>query len=255
MPRFSNRDRIYNDLSAPGEQILSIFPRPLTSRFPACTEQGFSSCGPDEYREAQGTSFSAPQVTAAAAVLLSLHPTLRPEQVTAILRRSAVDVNSENGCPACATGRDALSGFGRLDMAAAIAALSDRLPLRDRYETNDDVGPRSAGVSGRNRRIKATVDFWDDQDDVYATGLRRGQAVYLGLTAADRSADLNLALWLPQTSSINDVRSYRMRARASARPGGRDYLSYRARASGTYFIQVRMSAPGTTAYRLTIVKG
>ena len=67
VPRFSNRDKIYNDLSAPGEQILSTFPRPLTSRFPACVDQGFSSCGPDEYRQAQGTSFSAPQASAAAA--------------------------------------------------------------------------------------------------------------------------------------------------------------------------------------------
>ncbi len=254
VPEFSNRDRIYNDLSAPGEQILSIFPRPLTSRFPSCNEQGFSSCGPDEYREAQGTSFAAPQVTAAAAVLLSLRPSLRPEQISAILRHSAADVNAENGCPACAVGRDALSGWGRIDMAAALAELSKPLPLRDRHEANDDVGRRAAGVSGRDRRISATVDFWDDQDDVYAVGLRKGQAVYVGLTAADRAADLNLALWLPQTQSIEDVRSFRWRARLSARPGGREYLSYRARAAGTYFIQVRMSAPGATAYRLAIVK-
>lgn len=256
VPEFSNRDRIYNDISAPGEGILSIFPRPLTSRFPACSEQGFSSCGPDEYREAQGTSFAAPQVTAAAVVLLSLRPTLRPEQTVAILRRSAVDVNADNGCPACATGRDALSGWGRLNVAAAIDALSRPLPPRDRYETNDDVGPRAAGLSVRTmRRITATVDFWDDQDDVYAIGLRKGQPVYVGLTAVDRAADLSLALWLPQTESIEDVGNYRMRARLSARPRGREYLSYRAPAAGTYFIQVRMSAPGATAYRLAIVKG
>ncbi len=78
IPTFSNRDRIYNDIAAPGLRIVSILPRPLTARFPSCTEQGYSSCGPDEYREAQGTSFAAPQVSAAAAVLLSLRPTLRP---------------------------------------------------------------------------------------------------------------------------------------------------------------------------------
>ena len=91
VPTFSNRDRIYNDIAAPGDEILSIFPRPLTGRFPACSEQGYSSCGPDEYREAQGTSFAAPQVTAAAAVLLSLRPSLKPEQVSSILTRTAVD--------------------------------------------------------------------------------------------------------------------------------------------------------------------
>jgi subtilisin family serine protease len=255
VPRFSNRDRIYNDLAAPGEGILSTFPRPLTARFPACSEQGFSSCGPDEYREAQGTSFSAPQVSAAAAILLSLRPHLKPEQVTAILERSAVDLSAETGCPACSVGRDALSGWGRLDVAAAITALSGPLPLRDRYETNDDAGPRAAGVSGSNRRIYATVDFWDDQDDVYAIGLRKRQRVYVGLTGPEPSADLSLALWLPETKSVEDVRSFRLRARLSARLGAREYFSFRAPASGTYFVQVRMSSPGTTLYRLTIVKG
>ena len=255
VPKFSNRDRIYNDLAAPGEEILSILPRPLTSRFPACSEQGFSSCGPEEYREAQGTSFAAPQVTAAAAVLLSLRPQLRPEQVTAILEQTAVDVGPETGCAACTEGRDALTGWGRLDVAAAIAALSKPLPPRDRFEANDDAGPRAASIVGANRRINATVDFWDDQDDVYAVTLRKGQPMYVGLTGSESTADLSLALWLPQTTAIEDVRSFRLRVRVSTRLGSREYLSYRARAKGTYFIQVRMSSPGTTRYRLAIVKG
>jgi hypothetical protein len=99
------------------------------------------------------------------------------------------------------------------------------------------------------------VDFWDDQDDVYATRLRKGQRVYLGLTGAAPSADLSLALWLPRTSTIEDVRKFRLRARVSVRPGAREYFSYRAPATGTYFVQVRISSPGTTAYRLRIVKG
>ena len=125
VPSFSNRDPIYNDIAAPGLGILSVLPRPLTARFPSCSEQGYSSCGPDEYREAQGTSFAAPQVTAAAAVLLSLHPTLRPEQVTSILRVDRDRSRRRHGCDGCAEGRDAYSGWGRLDVAAAIAALVD----------------------------------------------------------------------------------------------------------------------------------
>ena len=31
VPKFSNRDKVYNDVAAPGERILSIFPRPLTA--------------------------------------------------------------------------------------------------------------------------------------------------------------------------------------------------------------------------------
>lgn len=255
VPKFSNRDRIYNDLAAPGEQILSIFPRPLTARYPTCSEQGFSSCGPDDYREAQGTSFAAPVASAAAAVLLSLRPRLRPEQVTALLQRTAVDLTAASGCTACEVGRDALSGWGRLDVAAAIAALEEPLPLADRYEANDDAGvTRSYTVYGSNRRINATVDFWDDQDDVYAVRLQRRQRMYVGLTGSDASTDLSLALWLPATRGIESVTSVRFRAKISARAGAREYFSYRAPSTGTYFVQVRMSSPGTTKYRLAIVR-
>jgi subtilisin family serine protease len=255
VPKFSNRDRIYNDLAAPGEKILSIFPRPLTARYPTCSEQGYSSCGPDDYREAQGTSFAAPQASAAAAVLLSLRPTMRPEQVTTILQRTAADLTAASGCIACELGRDALSGWGRLDVAAAIAALAEPLPPGDRYEANDDAGiTRSYAVYGSNRRINATVDFWDDQDDVYAVRLQRRQRIYVGLTGSDASQDLSLALWLPATRAIESVTSVRFRAKISARAGAREYFSYRAPATGTYFVQVRMSSPGTTRYRLSIVK-
>ena len=254
VPGFSNRDRVYNDLAAPGERILSIFPRPLTARFPACVEQGYSSCGPEEYREAQGTSFAAPQVSAAAAVIRALRPGLQPEQVTAILQRSAVDQTPATGCSACTVGRDPLTGWGRLDMVNAITALGQVLPPRDRFETNDDVGSRAHLVRGTERRLFATVDFWDDQDDVYAIRMRRGQAVYVGLSAPEARMDLNLALWLPATPSIEGVRNLRFRATTSTRSGARQYLSFRARQSGTHYVQVRAASPGSTRYRLTIVK-
>ena len=255
IPTFSNRDRIYNDVAAPGLRILSILPRPLTARFPSCVDQGYSSCGPEEYREAQGTSFAAPQVSAAAAVLLSLRPTLRPEQVTQLLQSTARDLEATTGCAACGIGRDAYSGWGRLDVAAAIAALGRRLPERDFYETNDDLGSRAYTAYGANRRIQARVDFWDDQDDVYAIRLERNQPVYVGLTGSDTTVDLSLAFWLPQAHSVERVADFRYRIRTSARSGSRQYLSYRPDLGGTYYVQVRMSSPGATRYRLTIVKG
>ena len=259
VPTFSNRDRIFDDIAAPGVQIFSVFPRPLTARFPSCSDQGYSSCGPDDYREAQGTSFAAPQVSAAAAVLLSLRPLLKADQVTSILERTAVDMNSANGCGNCAPGRDPLTGWGKLDVAAAIGALSGHVPVADRYEPNDDAGPRAYvlhSVQGAERRLSASVDFWDDQDDVYAVSLKAEQRVYIGLTPDTLpSGDLALALWLPATKSIEDVRTSHLRIRTSARPGGRQYFAYRAKKAGTYYVQVRISSPGAARYRLTIVKG
>jgi subtilisin family serine protease len=255
VPSFSNRDRIYNDIAAPGLGILSILPRPLTARFPSCAEQGYSSCGPDEYREAQGTSFATPQVSAAAAVLLSLQPTLRPEQIMQILESTAIDLTSTTGCSACGDGRDAYSGWGRLDVGSAIGALSKHLPARDYYEANDDLGTRAYPLSGSNRKVRAGVDFWDDQDDVYVIQLKANQPVYVGLTGVDSTVDLSLAFWSPQARSIEHVPDFKYRVQTSARTGSRQYLSYRPRVGGTYSIQVRMSSPGATRYRLAVVKG
>lgn len=254
IPKFSNRDAIYNDIAAPGLEILSVLPRPLTARFPACSEQGYSSCGPEEYREAQGTSFATPQVAAAAAVLLSLEPTLRPEQVTRILESTARDLDVQSGCDECSLGRDALSGWGRLDVVAAVAALDAPLPQPDAFESNDDAGPRARPLSGDTRRIRATVDFWDDQDDVYAIRLKKGQPVYIGLTGP-ANADISLAFWRPGTRSINGSRDLRFRAKVSARAGSRQYLSFRAKSGGSHFVQVRMTSPGAARYRLTVIKG
>jgi subtilisin family serine protease len=255
IPKFSNRDAVYNDMAAPGLQILSILPRPLTARFPACAEQGYSSCGPEEYRVSQGTSFATPQVTAAAAVLLSLRPSLRPEQVTKILQTTSRDLTASSGCAECAVGRDALSGWGRLDVAAAIEALEGSLPARDSFEANDDAGSRAHALSGETKRVKATVDFWDDQDDVYAIRLKKSQPVYLGLTGPGTGVDLSLALWSPRARSITGTRDLRFRVKVSTRNGARQFLSYRAKKAGSYFVQVRMSSPGFARYRLTVVKG
>ncbi|HMC67828.1 MAG TPA: S8 family serine peptidase, partial [Mycobacteriales bacterium] len=46
VPTFSNRDQIYNDLSAPGQNIFSTLPLTLTAQHPTCPDQGYSDCGP-----------------------------------------------------------------------------------------------------------------------------------------------------------------------------------------------------------------
>src|SRR5205085_7625027 len=97
VPLFSNRDKIYNDISAPGQNIFSTLPLALTKARPGCADQGYSDCGPDEFVHASGTSFAAPQVTAAAALLLALKPSLRPDQVANILERTANDVDASDG--------------------------------------------------------------------------------------------------------------------------------------------------------------
>jgi subtilisin family serine protease len=250
VPAFSNRDPIYVDLAAPGDAILSTFPRALSSH--DCVEPGYSSCGPDEWRSAEGTSFAAPQVAAAAATLLGARPGLRAEQVTALLTRSAADAKASNGCAACPLGRDRLTGWGRLDVASALQQLDGIVPPRDRYEPNDDAGSSATRLFSQTR-VDATLDFWDDQQDVYKVALRAGQRMYVGLTGPPRT-DVNLMLWRPGTTHVDDLRRQHRRLTQSARPGPREWLAYRARRGGFYYLQVKMASVGSGKYRVRIVK-
>jgi subtilisin family serine protease len=258
-PPFSNRDAVFNDLAAPGQEIISTFPRKLTALArPACAEQGYSLCAADEYRSAEGTSFAAPQVSAAAATLIATRPDLTADQVTTLLTRAAVDASAATGCRQCPLGRDPLTGWGRLDVTAALAALSGPLFPHDRYEANDDADKRAYPLwfSGPRRRITATLDYWDDQNDVYRVFLRRGEALHASLVGPPRT-DTTLALWGPGTYEIDDLGEQHLRVRLSSRPGPNEHLSYRAPVAGAHYVHVKLTAQGgpeAGAYRLALVK-
>jgi len=251
VPQFSNRDRIYNDMSAPGQEIYSTLPRALTAMHPLCQNQGYSDCGPDEFRHAAGTSFAAPQVTAAAAVLLALNPTLQPDQVINLLERSATDVNASNGCKQCPLQRDTFSGWGRLDVAKAVAALGGVLPPPDRLAPNDDAGGFAARLGTRVTSVKATIDFWDDQIDVYRLYIKKNQTLKLTLNGP-AGATSNLLLWKPGTKHVNDLHTQHLRAAQAIGPGPTHRIGYRAPASGYYYAEVKLTTQGFGPYELTI---
>lgn len=253
VPQFSNRDRIYNDLSAPGQEIYSTLPRALTSFRPLCQNQGYSDCGPDEFRHAAGTSFAAPQVSAAAAIILALRPTLQPDQVLNLLERTATDMNASTGCKQCPLLRDTFSGWGRLDVAKAVAALDGVLPAVDRLEPNDEAGGQAARLGTKVTSVKATIDFWDDQIDVYRLYLKKGQRLKLTLNGPEGSTS-NLLLWKPGTKRVNDLRAQHFRAAQAIGPGPTHGIGYKAPASGWYYAEVKLTARGNGPYELTIAR-
>jgi subtilisin family serine protease len=261
IPPFSNRDKIYNDLAAPGQEIVSTFPRSLTRTRRDCANQGYSDCAPDRlrsYRRAEGTSFAAPLVAAAAALVLGANGDLRPDQVRHALTRSAVDLEPEAGCKLCPVGRDELSGWGRLDVTAAIArALAPDPPMADRREPNDDAGRRAASFvyGARGNAIDATLDFWDDQNDVYGVRIRPGQRLFAAL---DGPPGAKLFLWKPGTRGIDalSLRLQRRRVAQSVQRGEQQRFAYRVPPGrgGWYYLQVKLASPGAGPYRLTFEK-
>jgi subtilisin family serine protease len=257
VPPFSNRDVLHNDISAPGEDIVSTLPRALTEVRPTCIEQGYSPCGSREFKRGEGTSFAAPQVAAAAALMLSERPSLRPEQISLLLRQSATDVTALQGCRPCSSGHDVLSGWGRLDVDAALRAVqSGELPRPDQFEPNDEAGHRAAKLGRRKAvlRLRATVDYWDDPLDVYRIWLRRGQRFSARLNGFGET-DAELSLWRPNTRALQ--RTFPgARTRPLREDAGFGYTKrlrpYRATSSDWYYVQVKAIMPGSRRYSLEL---
>jgi subtilisin family serine protease len=250
VPIFSNRDRRHNDIAAPGEAIFSTLPRDLTSAAkPLCLPQGYSDCGPVEFRRGEGTSFSAPQVAGAAAVLFAATPSATADQVANALTRSAADADSDTGCVRCSTGRDALTGWGLLDVANAVRRLSDSPPDSDRYEAND-VASTAASLWGRKgQRIRATLDYWDDRVDAYKIKLRPGQLV--ARLRGPIGANSNLFLWRPGTQRIGGKSAdRRLLAAESKSPGSIERIRLNVTRRGWYYLVVKVSTPGAGRYTL-----
>jgi hypothetical protein len=194
-------------------------------------------------------------VSAAAALILGVDPSLTPDQVSYLIERTTADASTISGCGACATGRDALTGWGKLDVASALTRLTSTLPLPrpDRYEPNDDAGPWAHTLSAHQHSVDASLDYWDDNLDVYRVRLAPGQRLFARLTP-DTDAKVRLQLWAPGADHLDglDVRSVRL---ADSQQAGRQArLSFRIHARGVYYLSAKVVSrtPEPVQYHLAL---
>ena len=136
-------------------------------------------------------------------------------------------------------------------MAAALRALDAPLPAPDRYESNDDAGRRAFTVWGRSIGLTATLDFWDDQIDVYKISLRKGQTVAVSLHGPAGTRP-NLVLWRPGTQQVEGLSPELQSRRLTQAVGGgtSTHFLHRARQTGWYYVE--LPRPGAGHYRLQI---
>jgi subtilisin family serine protease len=162
------------DLAAPGELVTTLWPTRNNPYFatPTCSAAGTTACystggaDPGPWGPS-GTSYAAPMVSAAAAILFGAQPSLHPDQVAALLEQTARPLASDPLHQA---------GAGMLDIGAALARLqAGDVPAADYHEPND--ASSSAAPLPPSGRVRATVDWRDDPKDVYRVTLRRGQRV------------------------------------------------------------------------------
>jgi len=246
--KFSNHGA-WVDVCAPGTDIVSTFATFPTAKGKAHLFDGWAMW--------DGTSFAAPQVAAAAALVLAVRPDLRGDQVVALLERTADDANAATGCAQCPLLRDQYSGWGTLNVQKAlqVATAGGEIPPADAYETNDDAGPWAWKLFGqRGRTLRATLDYWDDQVDVYAIYLRRGQRLYVHVQGPQHT-ELSSSLWRPGTKTIAGLHADVARRLATARHvRNQERLALVARETGTYYVAVKLQTQAAAQYLLAYAK-
>ncbi len=184
------------DLTAPGVSILGPT---VASGAPADEPSAVRR----DWSLLSGTSFSAPMVSAAAAMLKQLRPRLDGRRLGRLLTRSASDLGEP--------GRDPEYGEGLLNIDAATAA---GRPPGDPMEPNDDIPWLDASLiagkapffwkprNGKRGSLTATVARDKDPADVYRVRIPPRRK--LRITAAQYQGDLRLSVLKPGAKSIVD---------------------------------------------------
>ena len=245
VPDYSNRDETFLDLTAPGAAMFSTIPRALIdAHVPQCLDVAYSNCGPSEFRGAIGTSFAAPEVSAAAALVLGANPDLSADQVVWLLERSAADQTGATGCTSCSDGHDALTGWGLVDVAEALRRATGPMPVPDGFEPNDGVG-RVARQVAPPKRFHAAVDWWDDVDDVYAVFMHVGDVLYARVTPDRTRASVQLTASEPLTAGSHRAGRRPAVIRAVA-VGKQLRVVVRANVRGTYYVCVTAAVRSRT---------
>jgi subtilisin family serine protease len=146
---------------------------------------------PSGYIFASGTSFSAPMVSAAAAWVWTVRPSLDNTQLFDVMRFSAHDIDTK--------GYDRATGHGLLNIPSALAYAP---PARDPLEPNDDieqVSPTGIFVGGEPAiltpkkhavTLVARVDRHEDPHDVYRAFVPAHES--LTARASDGGVDLRI---------------------------------------------------------------
>jgi subtilisin family serine protease len=221
------------DVAAPGVDILSTVKVGVGHAF-----------GSYEYFD--GTSMASPMAAGIAGLVLSENPTDTPVQVKNAVMHGVDHPSSLKLLTmwgkATGVGKSALSGHftrtqGRVNALGALT--NDTTTATTRTDGNID-GARSIDT----RRI-GTVSWPSDDNDVYKKRLVKGHRYSVTLDGP-RGADFDLWIWNPGTKDIFQFTAGCFTrngpcpaiASASAGRGADEHTTFRARKTGTFFIQV-----------------
>ena len=136
----------------------------------------------------------------------------------------------------------------------AVSLFASTLPAADRYETNDDAGTQAHTLWGKQVKVSATVDYYDDQIDVYRVALSGRERITANVAAGWSGAQVSLMLWKPGTKRIDETKAKTLRVAQSAMPGSTQKVTFTAPGRGWYYVEVKVASPGFGPYTLTLSK-
>jgi hypothetical protein len=212
------------DLVAPGNSLVAPSPKK------------FCDSG---YGLANGTSYAAPAVAGAAALLAKMRPDLTAQERFDILRTSARDVGL--------TGRDDETGFGMLDVARAISAQAP-VDTSSSPEVDDDPyfvrGPFAAQhptLLARTKKVSiiGQLSRAKDPADVYPVRLKKNERLTVSAKAQSTDSLISLSIWSPSVGDFdvtNDVGKNRIVSTGGF--ANDPVLKTSAKKSGTYYVSV-----------------
>jgi hypothetical protein len=185
------------------------------------------------YAQVKGTSYASPAVAGAAAMVQAVKPGLKAQQIFDIVRQSGSDLGL--------TGWDQDTGFGLLDVNAAISAATPKLIGN---EVDDDImfaklKPIIPLMLGKAKLIQDSESAAKDNTDVFRIKLKKGEAISASITTKTPNAYFSISL-LDRTAGpldmTNDVTKHILKDSGGLSPT--PFLNKRVKKGGTYYIAV-----------------
>jgi hypothetical protein len=226
------------DVAAPGVNVPLAIPTAFD------TDDGVV----DGMTLGSGTSFAAPMVSGAAAWLATARPDLRNGQLADVLRRSARDVS--------ATGYDPASGFGLIQMAAALAAPT---PERDVLEPNDGISFVNGSVFAKpdpyvwkgltKRMFNGSADKVEDPIDVYRILLPKRSKARIRLRPSAGNPDLYV--FGSNARSTADSSQIITRSKQATKQTDSVKLTNRRRSARRFYVAIAVGSDAAGALNAT----
>jgi hypothetical protein len=185
------------------------------------------------YAQVKGTSYASPAVAATAAMVQAAKPGLKAQQIFDIVRHAASDLGL--------TGWDQDSGFGFLDVSAAVSSATP--PLLG-SEVDDDIlfakaKPYTPLKLRQPKLIKDSESAAKDNTDVFKIKLKKGELISANITTKVTDALFSVSLYDRTAGAMdltNDVTRHVLKDSGGLSPT--PFINKRVKKGGIYYIAV-----------------